>query len=87
MLKAMAQYQEATGDPRVIPVMEKYFAHQAERLEQRPLKQWAIYRWHDEVLTLFWLYNRNGDSKLLDLARKLHAQGHDWDARRRRLNG
>jgi DUF1680 family protein len=80
MLKAMAQYQEATGDPRVIPVMEKYFAHQAERLEQRPLKQWAIYRWHDEVLTLFWLYNRNGDSKLLDLARKLHAQGHDWEA-------
>jgi uncharacterized protein len=80
MLKAMAQYQEATGDPRVIPVMEKYFAYQAKTLEQRPLKQWAIYRWQDEMLTLFWLYNRNGDSTLLDLARKLHAQGHDWEA-------
>jgi DUF1680 family protein len=80
MLKAMAQYQEATGDPRVIPVMEKYFAYQAMHLDERPLKQWAIYRWHDEVLTLFWLYNRNGDRKLLDLARKLHAQGHDWEA-------
>ena len=80
MLKAMAQYQEATGDKRVIPVMEKYFAHQARHLEERPLKQWAIYRWHDEVLTLFWLYNRNGDAKLLDLARQLHAQGHDWEA-------
>ena len=80
MLKAMTQYQEATGDPRVIPVMEKYFAYQAEHLQERPLKQWAIYRWHDEVLTLFWLYNRNGDRKLLDLARKMHAQGHDWEA-------
>ncbi len=80
MLKALAQYQEATADPRVIPAMEKYFAYQAATLQQRPLKEWAIYRWHDEVLTLFWLYNRNGDAKLLELARKLHAQGHDWEA-------
>ncbi len=80
MLKALAQYQEATGDPRVIPVMERYFAYQAQHLSERPLKQWAIFRWHDEVLTILWLYNRNGDETLLDLARKLHAQGHDWEA-------
>ncbi len=80
MLKALAQYQEATGDPRVIPVMEKYFAYQAQHLSERPLKQWAIFRWHDEVLTILWLYNRTGDKALLDLARKLHAQGHDWEA-------
>jgi uncharacterized protein len=80
MLKALAQYQEATGDPRVIPAMEKYFAYQARNLSERPLFEWAIFRWHDEVLTLLWLYNRNGDKNLLDLARRLHAQGHDWEA-------
>lgn len=80
MLKALTQYQEATGDPRVIPVMEKYFAYQDQHLSERPLKQWAIFRWHDEVLTILWLYNRNGDKTLLDLARKLHSQGHDWEA-------
>jgi DUF1680 family protein len=80
MLKALTQFQEATGDPRVIPAMERYFAYQAAHLDERPLKEWAIFRWHDEVLSVLWLYNRNGDRKLLDLARKLHQQGHDWEA-------
>jgi hypothetical protein len=80
MLKALTQYQEATNDPRVIPLMERYFAYQAKNLDARPLKEWAVFRWHDEVLTVLWLYNRNGDKRLLDLARKLHQQGHDWEA-------
>ena len=80
MLKALTQYQEATGDPRVVPLMQKYFAYQAKHLDQVPLKEWAIFRWHDEVLSIFWLYNRTGDPSLLDLTRKLHAQGHDWEA-------
>lgn len=80
MLKALTQYQEATGDKRVIPLMEKYFAYQSEHMAERPLKEWAIFRWHDEVLTILWLYNRNHDARLLDLARKVKAQGHDWQA-------
>jgi DUF1680 family protein len=80
MLKALAQYQEATGDARVIPLMERYFAYQAKHLDERPLKEWAIFRWHDEVLTVLWLYNRTGDRALLELARRLHQQGHDWEA-------
>ena len=78
MLKALTQYQEASGDPRVIPLMERYFAYQAANLDKMPLKEWAIFRWQDEALTLYWLYNRNGDPKLLDLARKLHEQGYYW---------
>ncbi len=80
LLKVLTQYQEATGDARVIPAMERYFAHQAGLLDQQPLQKWAIYRWHDEVLSLLWLYNRNGDAKLLELARKMHDKGHDWQA-------
>ena len=80
MLKVLTQYQEATGDPRVIPLMQKYFAFQARHLDERPLKEWAIFRWHDEVISILWLYNRTGDKSLLDLARKLRSQGHDWEA-------
>ncbi len=80
MLKVLTQYQEATGDPRVIPLMQKYFAFQARHLDDRPLKDWAIFRWHDEVLSILWLYNRTGDKSLLDLARRMHDLGYDWEA-------
>ena len=60
--------------------MQKYFAFQARHLDERPLKEWAVFRWHDEVLSILWLYNRTGDKSLLDLARRLHDQGHDWEA-------
>jgi len=78
MLKALTQYQEATGDRRVIPVMEKYFAYQARELAANPLRQWAIYRWQDELASILWLYNRNGDPKLLELAHRLQSKGFDW---------
>ena len=78
MLKVLTQYQEATGDPRVIPVMERYFLHQLGLLSERPLKEWAIFRWGDELLSVLWLYNRNGDPRLLELARALQKQGYDW---------
>src|ERR1022692_497972 len=45
MLKVLTQYQEATGDPRVIPAMEKYFAYQSRILAGEPLQEWAVYRW------------------------------------------
>jgi len=78
MLKVLTQYQEATGDPRVVPFMTKYFAHHAAQMDASPLKEWAIYRWHDELLSVIWLYNRTGDAALLDFARRLAKQGFDW---------
>ena len=80
MLKVLTQYHEVTGDPRVIPALEKYFAYQSRELAANPLHEWAQYRWGDEVLSIIWLYNRNGDQKLLDLARLLSQQGFDWKA-------
>jgi uncharacterized protein len=80
MLKVLTQYQEATGDPRVIPVMDKYFRYQFAQLPSRPLRDWGKFRWQDEVLSVVWLYNRTGSAYLLDLARLLRAQGHDWQA-------
>jgi DUF1680 family protein len=49
-------------------------------MDARHLRQWAVFRWGDEVLSLVWLYNRTGDKDALHLARTLHQQGYDWKA-------
>ena len=79
-LKALTQYQELTGDPRVVPLMARYFRYQLAELPQRPLRDWGKFRWQDELLSVIWLYNRTGAPYLLELARLLHQQGYDWMA-------
>lgn len=78
MLKVLTQYHEATGDPRVIPVMQRYFQHRLAEASQRPLRDWGRQRWADELLSVLWLYNRTGEERLFDLARLLGEQGRDW---------
>ncbi len=80
MMKVLIQYYEATGDKRVIPLLSKYADYHLARAKEKPLNEWAKYRWGDEVMSLLWLYNRTSDKKLLDLARTLHEQGFDWRA-------
>jgi len=77
-LKVLTQYQEATGDPRVIPLMERFLAYMRRELPASHLQSWAVYRWADTVLGIIWLYNRNGDPTLLELARELMHQGYNW---------
>ncbi len=80
MLKVLTQYQEFTGDPRVLPVMDKYFRYQLQELPRRPLRDWGKFRWQDELLSVVWLYNRTGSAYLIELANLLHKQGYDWMA-------
>jgi hypothetical protein len=79
MLKALVQYHEATADPRVMPVMTRYFHYQLAELPGRPLESWGKYRWQDEVLVVEWLYERTSDPSLLRLASLLQTQGVDWE--------
>jgi hypothetical protein len=80
MLKVLTQYQEVTRDPRVIPLMTRYFEYQLTALPGRPLSEWGKYRWQDELVSVIWLYNRTGNPKLLELAQLLRRQGYDWQA-------
>lgn len=78
MLKGLTQYQEATGDPRVLPFLVKYFSYQRARLASRPLTEWGEARGAENILSILWLYRRNGDRSLLNLADTVTSQTLDW---------
>jgi hypothetical protein len=77
-LKAMTQYQEATGDSRVIPAMERFLHGLDSLLDEKPLFAWGKSRWADLVLSIHWLYDHTNKGWLLNLAAKVHEQGYDW---------
>jgi uncharacterized protein len=78
ILKVLAQYEEATGDPRIIPAMEKDLWSLNNQLDQRPLFGWSYFRWEDLLVSLFWLYDRTKEPWLLELAAKTVNQGYNW---------
>jgi len=47
--------------------MEKALRRIGELLDQRPMFDWNRFRWADGVLSIHWLYDRTGQSWLLDL--------------------
>ena len=78
MFKALIQYHEATGDPRVIPAMLKACKKIDEVTTKEPLDSWAHYRGADLVVGLYWLHDKTGDKSVLALAAKIHKQSYDW---------
>jgi hypothetical protein len=84
ILKVLAQYEEATGDSRVIPAMERdlqAISAQMDRNGQehgQELFAWNFFRWGDLALTLDWLFDRTQEPWLLDLERKVGSQGYNW---------
>src|SRR6266566_4754256 len=78
MLKVLTQYAEATGDVRVEPFLTSYFRFQAAHLKDRPLFGWSQARGGENILCIQWLYNRTGDTLLLDLVERIHQQTFDW---------
>lgn len=81
MLKVFQQYYTATGDQRILGLMDRYFRYQMEMLEEYPLdhwKFWASRRGGDNLAVLYWYYNIVRESDLLDLAEILHEQTYVW---------
>jgi hypothetical protein len=79
MLFVMRSHYEATGDPRIIPFMTRYF----QWLSRQPLADilpgsWQKWRGGDNLEHILWLYNQTGDAWLLDAARVNHERTSDW---------
>ncbi len=75
---ALRDYYEATADARVLRHLRSYYGYMLVNLPSRPLFDWGKARAADEMDNVFWLYNRTGDPKLLEIAVLLRKQAWDW---------
>ncbi|REE86482.1 DUF1680 family protein [Paenibacillus taihuensis] len=78
MLKVMTQYKEATGDPRIVPFLTKFFGYVRSRIEAMPLEGWAKARGAEMLLCIQWLHRETGEAPLLELADIVAKQTNDW---------
>jgi hypothetical protein len=76
--KMLAQYHEATRDPRALDAVVKSLRAMNAGLDRTPLYGWGKFRWYEGLIPVFHAYEHAGDAWLLDLARKLRAQGVDF---------
>ena len=76
--KALAQYHDATGDERVLRALVANLKSLFTVLDRAPLFDWGRYRWYEGLVPVFHAYEKTGEPWLLDLARKLRAQGKDF---------
>ena len=84
MIDALIHHQEATGDPRVVPFLLRFFHYAAALPEEQFLPHihmaefgdWKPgvqrIRADDMLPHLYWIYNRSGEQWLLDLATRFH---------------
>jgi hypothetical protein len=79
MLSAMQSFFEATGDRRVLSLMSRYFQFEFHIPAEELLPgSWQKLRGGENLESVYWLYNRTGESFLLDLARRLFVRTSDW---------
>ncbi len=81
-LWTLRDWCEATGDPRVVPFLERYFAFQRAAFEKGDSLSkdscWAIARGGDEIDVLVWLCRKTGKQEWADLARRVAGMSADW---------
>jgi hypothetical protein len=79
MLFCLQDYYDYSNDKRVIELMDRYFKYLQNVPEDRFLiGYWPKHRGGDLLLSVYWLYNRTGDAKLLELAARVHRRTAAW---------
>lgn len=78
MLQALRSWQEYTADTRIVGFMTKFFHYMDAQGPGAFTSSWVSVRWGDGLDSIFWLFNRTGDTFLLGLADKIHTNGANW---------
>ena len=78
ILKVLVVYHDASGDSRALTGLQLALRNLDRMVDTRPLFNWGQFRWFEGLIAVYYLYARQPEEWLLDLAVKLHAQGFHW---------
>jgi hypothetical protein len=79
MLNCLQSYYDYSGDRRVLDLMRNYFKWELAVADEDFLPPfWQQQRAADNLASVYWLYNRTGESWLLQLAEKIHRHTANW---------
>jgi len=79
MLWCLQSYYEYSKDTRVLGFMSKYFKWELTIPDDQFLEDyWENSRGGDNMVSVYWLYNRTGEKNLLDLATKIDHNTANW---------
>lgn len=76
--KVLVLYADCSGDERIEEALSRALFCFNRHLDGATLFDWGAARWFECLIPIFWLYERTGESWLLDLARKLEVEGMDY---------
>jgi hypothetical protein len=78
MLKVLVQYEELSGDKRVLPFLIKYFSFLKDYISREGLHIWGWARGEEFLVTILWAYHRSSELWLLSLAQSIIKASFDW---------
>ncbi|HEY1303591.1 MAG TPA: hypothetical protein VGF24_08590, partial [Vicinamibacterales bacterium] len=56
--KVLAQYHDATGDPRALSAVTRSLQAMAQGLGRTPLYDWGRFRWYEGLVPIYYVYER-----------------------------
>ncbi len=77
-LKALMQFEDLVADGRALEAVRRWLHMLDRHIASHPLHRWSMYRSFELWIPLLWVYERTDERALLDLARRIGAQGFDW---------
>lgn len=78
MTHALRSWAEFHDDDRIEGALTRYFQFMARQPDAVFSDGWGATRWADTIDVVYWLYNRTGDTSLLDLTHRIHRHSADW---------
>ncbi len=77
-MKVIAQYHEATQDPRAMNLLTNYFSYLNNQAPDWPDDAWRGVRAMENAVTGYWLFRKSGDPDILPAIASIQSNSFDW---------